>query len=82
MPIPRSSSQVLSIHDGTKMSDPTLYRSVVGALQYCTLTPPDINFAINKHCPSDIHWQTLKRILRYLRGTTTDFSLTCYVDAD
>ena len=74
MPTPMSSSQVLSIHDGTKLSDPTLYRSAVGALQYCTLTRPDINFAVNKlcqyiHSPSDIHWQTLKCILRYLRPT-------------
>ena len=60
MPTPMSSSQVLSIHDGTKMSDPTLYRSVVGALQYCTLARLDINFAVNKlcqymHSPSYMH---------------------------
>ena len=54
--------------------DPTLYRSVVGALQYATLTRPEISFVVNKVCqfvakPLDSHWVTVKRILRYLKGT-------------
>nr|KYP56497.1 Retrovirus-related Pol polyprotein from transposon TNT 1-94 [Cajanus cajan] len=54
--------------------DPTLYRSVVGALQYATLTRPEISFAVNKVCqfmanPLDSHWVAVKRILRYLKGT-------------
>ncbi|KAK2411429.1 hypothetical protein QL285_046706 [Trifolium repens] len=61
--------------DGTDvLSDPTLYRSIVGALQYVTLTRPDIAFSVNKACqfmskPLDTHWKAVKKILRYLNGT-------------
>src|ERR1044072_409456 len=56
------------------MDDPTLYRSIVGALQYATLTHPEICFSVNKVCqflsqPLEEHWKAVKRILRYLKGT-------------
>ena len=55
-------------------SDPTLYRSFVGALQYATLTRPEIAFVVNKVCqfmanPLDSYWVVVKRILGYLKGT-------------
>ncbi|RVX09816.1 putative mitochondrial protein [Vitis vinifera] len=67
----------LSKFDGDPMVDVTHYRSVVGALQYVTLTRPDIAFAVNKACqfmqqPTTTHWLSVKRILRYLRGTMQD----------
>lgn len=56
------------------MTDPSLYRSVVGALQYATITRPDISYAVNRVCqflsmPTIHHWKSVKRILRYLKGT-------------
>ncbi|RZB80750.1 N-terminal acetyltransferase B complex auxiliary subunit NAA25 isoform C [Glycine soja] len=47
-------------------------KSVVGALQYATLTRPEISDAVNKVCqymanPLDSHWAVVKRILRYLK---------------
>jgi histone deacetylase 1/2 len=49
---PLSTSEKLSITDGTRLGveDSTRYRSLVGALQYLTLTRPDISFAVNKVC--------------------------------
>jgi hypothetical protein len=49
---PPSTSEKLSIEGGTPLGpeDNTRYRSIVGALQYLTLTCPDISFAMNKVC--------------------------------
>jgi len=73
---PMASSCKLSKTTGDLFLDPTLYRSVVGALQYVTLTRPDICLAVNKVCqfmanPLDTHWMAVKRILRYLKGTVS-----------
>ena len=67
----------LSKFDGDPMADVTHYQSVVGALQYVTLTRLDIAFAVNKACqfmqqPTTAHWVSVKRILQYLRGTMQD----------
>jgi hypothetical protein len=71
-----SVSEKLSIADGEVLSgdDSTNYRSIVGALQYISLTRPDIAFLVNKvcqflHAPTTVHWTAVKRILRYLCGT-------------
>ncbi|RVX16039.1 Retrovirus-related Pol polyprotein from transposon RE1 [Vitis vinifera] len=67
----------LSKFDGDPMDEVTQYRSVVGALQYLTITRPDIAFAVNKACqfmqqPTSAHWLSIKRILRYPKGTMQD----------
>jgi histone deacetylase 1/2 len=73
---PLSPTEKLSIVSGNKLGpdDSTKYRSMVGALQYLTLTRPDIAFAVNKvcqflHAPTTVHWSAVKRILRYVKGT-------------
>lgn len=49
---PLFTSEKLSANEGTLLghNDATQYRSVVGALQYLTLTRPDISFPLNKVC--------------------------------
>lgn len=49
---PLSTSEKLSVHEGEILgpSDATQYRSVVGTLQYLTLTKLDISFYVNKVC--------------------------------
>jgi histone deacetylase 1/2 len=49
---PLSTSQKLSITEGELLGPKgsTRYRSIVGALQYLTLTRPDIAFSVNKVC--------------------------------
>ncbi|XP_019168829.1 PREDICTED: uncharacterized protein LOC109164734 [Ipomoea nil] len=54
--------------------NPTQYRRIVGALQYLTITRPDLSYAVNRlcqfmHAPTEEHWGMVKRVLRYVKGT-------------
>ncbi|KAL5564064.1 hypothetical protein UlMin_033811 [Ulmus minor] len=96
LPTPMISSLKLTSDEGDPIENTTEYRSIVGALQYITITRPEIVFSVNKVCqfmqsPLDQHWKAVKRILRYLKGTTDEgilmqgskvLSLTGFCDAD
>ncbi|KAK2991288.1 hypothetical protein RJ640_024553 [Escallonia rubra] len=72
------------------------YAAAVGSLMYAMLcTRPDICYAVGlvsryQSNPGPAHWNAVKRILRYLRGTTDlvlcyhggDLRLRAYSDAD
>ncbi|XP_019158435.1 PREDICTED: uncharacterized protein LOC109155157 [Ipomoea nil] len=76
--------------------NPTQYRRIVGALQYLTITRPDLVYSVNMlcqfmHSPTDNHWCLLKRVLRYIKGTqdyglrlrpSTTSDLHAYSDSD
>jgi hypothetical protein len=49
---PMATSKKLSIHNGAVLGpqDAAKYKSIVGALQYLTLTRHDISFSVNKVC--------------------------------
>ncbi|XP_073360778.1 uncharacterized protein [Aegilops tauschii subsp. strangulata] len=77
-PTPLPSSEKISAFEGQPLKEEeiTKYRSAVGALQYLTLTRPDISFAVNKvcqylHAPTTVHWTAVKRIVRYIRYTVS-----------
>jgi hypothetical protein len=47
---PIATTPLLTSTSTELLSDPTPYRSLVGALQYATFTRPDITFAVNRVC--------------------------------
>jgi hypothetical protein len=76
IPTPLSTTDKLHAHGGTPLgsADATNYRSIVGGLQYLTLTRSDLAFSLNKmcqylHAPTMLHLTAVKRILRYVKGT-------------
>ncbi|XP_017188282.1 uncharacterized mitochondrial protein AtMg00810-like [Malus domestica] len=92
-PVP--SGQKLSVYVADPCVDPVLYRSVVKALQYLTITRPDLSYVVNQvcqfmHSPKNTHWMAVKRILRYLKATYDhgllyklgNARLTAFSDAD
>lgn len=86
----------LSATAGNLISDPQSYRQLAGALQYLTITRPDICYAVQQiclfmHAPRDPHLHFLKRVLRYVKGTidhglhissSSAHALIAYSDAD
>ncbi|GJS97010.1 ribonuclease H-like domain-containing protein [Tanacetum coccineum] len=71
--------------DRDLISDPTLYRSLAGGLQYLTFTRPDISYAVQHVClhmhdPREPYFSALKRVLRYVRGTL-NFRLQLYASS-
>ena len=86
----------LSLHDQGEPFDTTLYAQAVGCLIYLCNTRPDIQYSVSQmskfmHSPSTKHWQAIKRIFRYLKGTMHfglfyskggQFSMLAFSDSD
>lgn len=71
---PLATTPILTLRSGFAFSDPTEYRTIVGNLQYLSLTSLDIVYIVNKlsqfmHRPTTNHWHVAKTLLRYLCGT-------------
>ncbi|KHN17953.1 Retrovirus-related Pol polyprotein from transposon TNT 1-94 [Glycine soja] len=93
---PLSASVQLLKDSGDLLPSPNEYRTLVGSLQYLSLTRPDIAFSTNKLAqfmqnPRTAHWSALKRVLRYLAGScdkgvfisaTAPLTFHAYSDAD
>ena len=76
-------------------SQPQFYRSIVGVIQYLTITKPDLSVVVNCACQhmhnlSNVDSVVVKRILWYLKGTLShglhfnpgSFDLHCFSNAD
>ena len=75
LPTPMVGGLQLSTKGGDIFQDSSFHNSIVGGLQYVTITRPKIAFSINRvyqyiHRLFDTHWKAVKRILRYLKGTS------------
>lgn len=65
--------QSILTHEGELLPDPTIYRSLIRAVQHLIFTQPDIVYDVNNVCrfmssPTDIHFRLVKRIIRFLHG--------------
>ena len=82
--------------EGDLLPDPTVFRQLVGNLNYLTITRPDISFAVQRvsqfmHAPCHLHLAAVRHIIKYLRGTPScgfffrtgpPLRLVSYSDAD
>ena len=64
----------------------TLYRSMIGSLLYLTISRPNIYFSVEvcaryQANPKEFHLAAVKRIIRYVNGTT-DFGIWYSKDTD
>ncbi|XP_019149918.1 PREDICTED: uncharacterized protein LOC109146716 [Ipomoea nil] len=90
-------NMTLDLHAATSLAfDATIYRQAIGRLQYLAITRPEISFAVNHlaqymAAPTELQWQSVKRVLRYLKGTLHyglhfrgghSLSLVAYSDSD
>jgi len=96
MSTPLEQNAKLYREDGSKEADGTLYRQLVGSLNYLTTTRPDIAYSVSilsqfMAKPSGNHWNAAKKVLRYLKGTVnlgimytdeSDVVLTGFSDSD
>ena len=59
--------------EGEKI-DSTYYKQMIGSLMYMTTIRPDLTYAVSlisrfMEAPTELHYQAVRKILRYLKGT-------------
>ena len=93
---PMSPSTYIDKDESGKPIEITKYRGMIGSLLYLTASRPDIMFSVclcarYQSCPKESHLVAVKRIMKYLKGTTnvglwypkgSTCSLYGYTDSD
>ena len=74
MSTPMDSNVRLQVDEGKDLEDVTIYRQLVGSLIYLTLIQPDISYPVGvvsryMSNPKKPHFDAVKCILRYVKGT-------------
>ncbi|GJV20256.1 retrovirus-related pol polyprotein from transposon TNT 1-94 [Tanacetum coccineum] len=96
MKTPMSSDTKLTKDEECESVDSTKYRGMIGSLLYLTASRPDIMFSVClcarfQEAPKTSHLEAVKRIFRYIKGTThlglwypkgTGIETVVYVDSD
>ncbi|GJT59129.1 retrovirus-related pol polyprotein from transposon TNT 1-94 [Tanacetum coccineum] len=95
MKTPMSSDTKLTKDEEGKSVDHTKYRGMIGSLLYLTASRPDIMFSIclcaRSEDPKTSYLEAVKRIFRYIKGTThlglwypkgSDINTVVYADSD
>ncbi|GJT38962.1 hypothetical protein Tco_0938827 [Tanacetum coccineum] len=96
MKTPISSDTKLTKDEECESVDSTKYRGMIGSLLYLMASRPDIMFSVClcahfQEDPKTSHLEEVKRIFRYIKGTThlelwypkgTDIETVIYVDSD
>ena len=94
--ITMSTETKLTKDEESESVDSTKYRSMIGSLLYLTASRPDIMFSVClcarfQEDPKTTHLESIKRIFRYIKGTThlglwypkgTGVETIVYVDSD
>jgi len=93
---PIATATKLDLEGTSSVVEQKLYRGMIGSLLYLTASRPDIVFSVGlctrfQTSPKESHLQDVKRIIRYLKGTTdlglwypkgSNFELVGYADAN
>ncbi|GJW27165.1 hypothetical protein Tco_0040976 [Tanacetum coccineum] len=96
MKTPMSSDTKLTKDEECESVDSTKYRGMIGSLLYLTASRPDIMFSVClcarfQEAPKTSHLEAVKRIFRYIKGTThlrlwypkgTGIKTVVYADSD
>ncbi|GJU24524.1 retrovirus-related pol polyprotein from transposon TNT 1-94 [Tanacetum coccineum] len=96
MKTPMSFDTKLTKDEECESVDSTKYRGMIGSLLYLTASRPDIMFSVClcarfQEAPKTSHLEAVKRIFRYIKGTThlglwypkgTDIETVVYADSD